>query len=90
MTVNGIQYRKFAESERKKCWEKQVPVHKKHREYIQFNSILFIDQLRALKGQQENCTYMKYAQTQEEKSCMIDSILDKLKTFTRTCTITVS
>ena len=23
---------------------------------IQFNSIQFIDQLRALKGQQENCT----------------------------------
>ena len=31
---------------------------------IQFNSIQFIDQLRALKGQQENCTYMnkQYAQ----------------------------
>ena len=31
---------------------------------IQFNSIQFIDQLRALKGQQENCTQMnkQYAQ----------------------------
>ena len=31
---------------------------------IQFNSIQFIDQLRALKGQQENCTYTnkQYAQ----------------------------
>ena len=31
---------------------------------IQFNSIQFIDQSRALKGQQENCTYMnkQYAQ----------------------------
>ena len=31
---------------------------------IQFNSIQFIDQLMALKGQQENCTYMnkQYAQ----------------------------
>ena len=36
-----------------------VPVYS-----IQFNSIQFIDQLRALKGQQENCTYMnkQYAQ----------------------------
>ena len=31
---------------------------------IQFNSSQFIDQLRALKGQQENCTWMnkRYAQ----------------------------
>ena len=28
MTVNRIQCRKYAESEKKKCWEKQVPVHK--------------------------------------------------------------
>ena len=38
-------------------------------ETIQFNSIKFIDQLRALKGQQENCTYMN-----KQWSCMIESI----------------
>ena len=42
----------------KKCIKKCIYM------YIQFNSIQFIDQLRALKGQQENCTYMnkQYAQ----------------------------
>ena len=30
---------------------------------IQFNSIQFIDQLRALKGQQENCIWAKYIST---------------------------
>ena len=43
---------------------KHAPVQYIEYNSIQFNSIQFIDQLRALKGQQENCTQMnkQYAQ----------------------------
>ena len=43
MTLNRIQCRKYADSERKKCWEKQVLVNKKHREYINLLDLLIMN-----------------------------------------------